>query len=320
MRSATHRTIVSAVAGVLAAAALTVTAATPSEAVPLTRVSLKSAALKTPMAPNPVAVDGNGNQVAVEKAPIPQRRRANSTPSHPGPAGGATVVVDDVVSPESIIGADNRVRVTATTSYPNRAIVHITRNGEAHCTGWMVSKDTLVTAGHCLYNRSTASWYTGLAFTPGRNGSTAPYGTANASRRITDTNYINNGDTRQDWGIVKLDRAIGNSTGWFGLKWQSSSYNGTSGTVRGYPGDKSFGTLWSMTGTVAQSTSNGLCYSMDTMGGQSGSPVYNGSNQGIAIHTMGTGGHGLNGCSTSYNAATRITQSLYNLIQAEIAK
>ncbi len=117
---------------------------------------------------------------------------------------------------------------------------------------------------------------------------------------------------------MKLNRPIGYSTGWFGLRWQTASYNGSVNAVRGYPGDKAFGTMWTMSGPIKQSTGNGLCYEMDTIGGQSGSPVFGTStNQAIAIHTMGTGGHGLNGCATNYNAATRITQGLYNLILSE---
>lgn len=313
--SPSRRPALPALAGALLSGALLLSGSAAAQASPLPTAPEASVAAQA-LAISPVAVDANGKPVPVSVPKVTSAKAASSTPANAGSVGGPATASGEPGN-TSIIGTDNRTRVTATTSFPSRAIVHITRNGAAHCTGWMVSRDTVVTAGHCLYNRSTASWYSGLSFTPARNGSSAPYGSATATRRITDTNYINNGDTRQDWGIVKLSRQLGSTTGWFGLKWQSASYNGTSATVRGYPGDKAFGTMWTMTGSIAQSTPNGLCYAMDTIGGQSGSPVFNSSNQGIAIHTMGTGSHGLNGCSSSYNAGTRITQSLYNLIQDE---
>lgn len=51
--------------------------------------------------------------------------------------------------------------------------------------------------------------------------------------------------------------------------------------------------------------------------GQSGSPVCNSSNQALAIHTMGKGNHGFNGCPSSVNAGTHTTQSLDSLILKE---
>ena len=58
----------------------------------------------------------------------------------------------------SVIGRDNRIRVTNTTLYPYRAIVHlvIQFNGQEvyGCTGALISKDTVFTAGHCVYNKS----------------------------------------------------------------------------------------------------------------------------------------------------------------------
>ena len=58
----------------------------------------------------------------------------------------------------SVIGRDDRIRVTNTTLYPYRAIVHlvIQFNGQEvyGCTGALISKDTVFTAGHCVYNKS----------------------------------------------------------------------------------------------------------------------------------------------------------------------
>ena len=62
----------------------------------------------------------------------------------------------------SVIGRDNRIRVTNTTLYPYRAIVHlvIQFNGQEvyGCTGALISKDTVFTAGHCVYNKKLGGW------------------------------------------------------------------------------------------------------------------------------------------------------------------
>lgn len=215
----------------------------------------------------------------------------------------------------SIIGSDGRYRITNTTTHPNSAVVYITRYGHPHCSGWMISKDTLVTAGHCLYDHGKQRWYAGLSFAPGSNGRLRPFGFDSAKQMWTDTSYARYGNPRQDWGIVKLNRSIGNSTGWFGMQWTSGSYNKTWVAVRGYPGDKPAGQMWSMSGSVSLSKSNQLCYFVDTIGGQSESPVFLPRNgQVIAIHTYGLGYGKNRQCPSNYNAGTRITKGLYELI------
>ncbi|WP_308874649.1 trypsin-like serine protease [Thiothrix subterranea] len=52
---------------------------------------------------------------------------------------------------ESILGFDSRFHVNP-YGYPQRAVSLITYNGSTHCTGWLVSADTLVTAGHCVHS------------------------------------------------------------------------------------------------------------------------------------------------------------------------
>ncbi|MBB1569956.1 trypsin-like serine peptidase [Arachnia rubra] len=75
--------------------------------------------------------------------------------------------------------------MTNTTAFPNRVIVYLHKdNGTQHCTGWLVSPDTLVTAGHCIYNDD--GWNFDLEYSSGANGAERPYGTAKAARMMTD--------------------------------------------------------------------------------------------------------------------------------------
>ncbi len=239
----------------------------------------------------------------------------NGTKASTGKLGGASGA-----STESIIGADNRFRVTPTTTYPYRANVLIERStGALHCTGWMVSKDTLLTAGHCVHTGgSSGTWYSGLRFKAGSDGGTAPYGTCLSRGTWALNGWVNSGSTNFDAAIVKLNCTVGNTVGWYGMWWQSASLNGFFTRVSGYPGDKAK-QQWMSYDQVRATQTEKIYYQNDTIGGMSGSPVWQfratgaafcgGGPCAMAIHTQGTYGTGLNATN---NSGTRITQAKFN--------
>jgi glutamyl endopeptidase len=219
-----------------------------------------------------------------------------------------------VVQPHSVIGTDSRFQVTATTSFPNSAVVLIRKSGSLWCTGFMVGKDTLVSAGHCVTD-GHGTWYSGLTFTPGSNGGTAPFGSCSSRGTYAFSAWASGADPNYDASIVKLNCTVGNSTGWFGTWWQSASPNGLFTRVQGYPGDKP-STQWESYDYVRSSSTDRLYYQNDTVGGESGSPIYQfRSSQPFCNGACVMGVH-TNGSDGTNNSGTRFTEGKLNAIYA----
>lgn len=218
---------------------------------------------------------------------------------------------------ETVIGTDARYRLYPQESgYPERAIGLLTFNqggGSFICTGWLINATTVATAGHCVHTGGPGgSWSTNVRFYPARNGASSPYGSCTAKRLNSVTGWTNSGLEMYDYGTVKLNCSIGNSTGWFGFFWQTATLNGLPVQVSGYPGDKPSGTQWSTSGDIEVSETAKVRYKNDTAGGQSGGPVFQTDRVGAyctgacvnTIHAYGSSG--------GRNSGTRINQGVYN--------
>jgi glutamyl endopeptidase len=221
------------------------------------------------------------------------------------------------VTPDSVLGADRRFRVYPQESgYPYRAVglLTFTQGASSYtCTGWLISADTVATAGHCVHSGGTGGvWSTSMHFYPGRNAGSAPFGSCTAKRLNSVTGWTRNADENYDYGAVKLNCSVGNTTGWLGRWWTTGSQANLPIAIVGYPGDKPSATQWGSAGRVAASESRKTRYFVDTAGGQSGAPVLQADGTGpggcegdcgIAIHAYGADGLGR-------NSATRITESV----------
>lgn len=218
---------------------------------------------------------------------------------------GSTSTPASFPGAESVIGTDTRKQVTDTLKTPYRALVELSGGSLSGCTGWMISADTLVTAGHCVWNGT--NYTADFTASPARNDTKKPFGSCLASQIWTDKKWIDSEDENFDWAVVKLNCTVGTKTGWFGYKVDSdANLKGLGVTVSGYPGDKTWGQMWSDSNKVSSVNTTKVWYPVDTFGGESGSPVYTTAGQAIAIHAYGDQGKG--------NSGTRIKPELYNTL------
>ncbi|MBQ8823740.1 MAG: trypsin-like peptidase domain-containing protein [Ruminococcus sp.] len=234
-----------------------------------------------------------------------------STPAYQG-----SISQEEEISPNNVIGNDDRYRITHTTDFPYRTICRIVTywdkdndgvidNTMGIGTGFLEGPNAVVTAGHVIYDKNLNMWCEYAIITPAQDGAgSAPYGNTRSTIIHTSTAWIESGSADQDWGLIETQSDIGNQVGWLGKFWTSGSLDGTSVHVTGYPGDKPQ-TMWRGNGSITKSESARLFYNCDTMGAESGAPVLNSSNQALAIHANGG----------SYNSGTRITEWLFNFLE-----
>jgi glutamyl endopeptidase len=221
---------------------------------------------------------------------------------------------------ESVIGLDTRLRLYPSPTYPARAIALITFTG-GYCTGWFIGSRAIATAGHCVHTGGPGgAWRTNVRVYPGYNAGSAPYGSFAATTLFSVTGWTNSSLEEYDYGAVRVGTNIGNTVGWFGFWWQSTSLTGLPEAVTGYPGDKSpLKSLWTAHDEIRSTTTRQVFYKNDTAGGQSGSPVWHDRPPGSSFCSNGPcvnaiHAYGLHGASphSNHNHGTRITQTVFN--------
>ncbi|WP_265502580.1 trypsin-like serine protease [Paracoccus beibuensis] len=226
--------------------------------------------------------------------------------------------------PFTVIGDDDRQTVLDTTAYPSRAVVQILFRkreglGQNLCSGAMVAPDLVLTAGHCVHGGTAMGrWYTDFEVFPGRNTGAKPFGTCRAVALYAlqgwTTATLVSDSRLYDLGAIKLDCAVGERTGWFGIAALPDEAFGRPSTVQGYAADKSPpGRQWISFDRFRALEADKGFYENDTFGGTSGSPVFTETDYRITcVHTNGLHGSGNWG---RYNACTRVTpQRLQTII------
>lgn len=138
----------------------------------------------------------------------------------------------------------------------------------------MVDNNIAITAAHCAYSRENGE-ATVLNFSPARDENNYPYGTV---------------------GVTKYANA--------------SDCLGIGSVISGYPYDKGY-SQYGANGYIKKVSDNKLWYTIDTNGGQSGSPIMDVNKRAYGVHTGGLESEG-------FNWGSRVNDRFYDLVQYAI--
>lgn len=209
----------------------------------------------------------------------------------------------DAGAPKSVIGTDDRRRVTNTTEFPWRAICHLSMvaaNGNGYRgTGFLVGPRTVLTNGHMVFGASDGGFAREITVTPGQRQDyaggpvTRPYGSQTSRDLRTNTQYASTESSEYDYAAVILSEPFAGISTYMPLVFDESP---SSVNLAGYPGqvgsDTNTMALWHSYSSVAAVESRVVRYTADSSGGNSGGPVWvfdgaTGSRRVVAIHAFG---------------------------------
>ena len=212
------------------------------------------------------------------------------------------------------IGQDNRTTVSETGMYPFSAIAYIDvtsgcSHGGWYGSGFLISNDLLLTAGHIVYCPVCHAPAQKIVFYFGyvneRN-----YLACNAGNnwRVFVPRQVAEGRDYSDcdYAIFQLDEDIGETTGYFSLRYDvpDEELTGLSFQVAGYKN----GILKHGIGKVFPQSRQYLAHYADMESGNSGCPVYDSNYYVIAINSAEAE-------DGSQNYAVRITGDMYGQIE-----
>jgi V8-like Glu-specific endopeptidase len=169
-----------------------------------------------------------------------------TVPVSRGTPGGVAKVYGSGVGLESVIGPDNRVRITNTTDVPWRRIadldVKLADGSWASCTGFFLGRRVVATAGHCVFDSEFGGWAQEIKVMPGRDSFSQPYGSSTSSDLHSISGWVNSGLTEYDFGAIVLpDDSLGDQVGWFDHGYYSDAYVlSLTGDLAGYPAQIGF--------------------------------------------------------------------------------
>lgn len=205
--------------------------------------------------------------------------------------GGEPFAPDTVE--KTIFGKDGRITISNPSTYPFSAIAYMEVWGKCGHnwtgSGFMVDKDMLITAAHCIVCPTCSAWAKKANFYFGYKNARNYYYKYTGDWWAWAGNLFKNKEytTTGDYAAIKLYKNVGNTTGWFGTWWNASETRIKNHFfyAAGYR-DK---TLKYDLGTVDLIGKNHefLSFNMDTVPGNSGGPIFDTENYAVGIIIAG---------------------------------
>jgi V8-like Glu-specific endopeptidase len=233
---------------------------------------------------------------------------------------------------ESILGdTDRRKQILETELTPWRMICALeieSASGAAFVgTGWFAGPRTVITAGHCVFDPvELGGWAKKITVVPGRNVDKKPFKSASSSVFSTTDRWQEAQEPDFDYGVIHLSSDLGAAVGSFSIGvLPDAALQNRLVNVSGYPFEPGEGKAqYFHANRVKALTGRRLFYDIDTMGGQSGSPVWayeEGSEVPVvvAIHAYGVGGVPAN-LNVVANSGPRVLPEVLEVIRGWIAR
>ncbi|MGC6769151.1 Ig-like domain-containing protein [Enterococcus sp. LJL51] len=187
-------------------------------------------------------------------------------------------------SPRQIFGEDDRVVVEDVTQSSYRKIVFLEikfPKASAEGTGFLVSADTVLTAGHCLYAPDLGGWAQSVNVYLIEEGTENNLYDMGNYKKVTSTTFmvprgrLEYYTPNYDMGAIKLSEPAGEKNGWFGLTQELPAPY----TLSGYHSDGKGKMLTQTVGTLVKESKDTIDYILDSKPVSSGGPIYNPNNQ-----------------------------------------
>ncbi|MCY1585159.1 trypsin-like peptidase domain-containing protein [Staphylococcus pettenkoferi] len=182
---------------------------------------------------------------------------------------------------EIILPNNNRHRIPGTTHGHYQSLCFVDMGDGGIASGVVVGENTMLTNKHVVKNDS-------LTAMPAANGQN------NFPKGQFKSNNIVRYPGDQDLAVVHFDKndkgqSIGDVVRPANMADAQQSKVGERMTITGYPGDKPLSTMWESIGKITKNDGSHLEYDASTVGGNSGSGVFNKKRQLIGIHYGGAG-------------------------------
>ena len=224
------------------------------------------------------------------------------------------LIVEEDYVPETVekevIGTDDRILIKNTKDFPYRAVAYMYMERPCGCTmtgtGFLVGKNKLITAAHCLVCHEHGVWSNKITFYFGyMNDRNYAYKYSGRWYAYVGSTFQNGYQNNDDWAVVKLYENVGDSVGWFGWKsgLSDSVFQNKYLNLLGYR----HGVLRWSSGPVEVRNSKLIKYTIDTEKGNSGGPLYvieDGNYYAVAINIAGDStiniGHRITGDVAKY--------------------